>query len=53
MEKINLFWAILWSVMAVLCFIAIFWNPAQILMLAISITFAAMYWHEYREDKNN
>jgi hypothetical protein len=52
MEKVNLFWAIIWSIMAVFCLIAIFWNPAQFLMLAISGAFAVMYWHEYHETKD-
>lgn len=51
MEKVNLFWAIIWSVMAVLCFVAIFWNPSHFFTLAISVVFAAMFWHDYKKTK--
>ena len=31
MEKVNLFWAIVWSVMAILCVVAIFLEPVAFL----------------------
>ena len=52
MEKVNLFWAIVWSVMAVLCFVAIFWNPSHFLTLAISLFMAGVFWYDYRKSKN-
>lgn len=52
MEKINLVWAIIWSVMAILCLVAIFWNPSHFLTLAISLFFAVMFWHDYKKTKD-
>ena len=51
MGKVNLFWAIVWSVMAALCLLAIFWNPSHFFTLAISLIFAVMFWREYKETK--
>lgn len=51
MEKINLVWAIIWSVIAALSLLAIFWNPAHFFTLAISVLFAAMFWHDSRKTK--
>lgn len=51
MGKINLVWAIIWSVMAALCLLAIFYNPSHFFTLAISVLFAAMFWHDYRKTK--
>ncbi len=51
MEKINLTWAIVWSVIAALCVVAIFWNPAHFFTLAISVGFAYAFWHDYRKTK--
>ena len=50
--KINLFWAIIWSVMAILSLVAIFWNPSHFLTLAASVMFAAMFWHDYKQEKD-
>lgn len=51
MKKVNLFWAVIWSVMAVLSVFTIFWNPAHFFTLAISVVFAAMFWHDYKKMK--
>lgn len=51
MEKVNLFWAIVWSVMAGLCLLAIFWNPSHFFTLAISVVMAGLFWHDYKENK--
>lgn len=51
MEKVNLFWAIVWSVVAVLCIVAIFWNPSHFFTLAIAVFFALLFWHDYRKTK--
>ncbi len=52
MKKVNLFWAIIWTVMAVLCLVAIFWNPSHFLTLAISAVMAGMFWYDYRKSKD-
>ena len=51
MEKVNLFWAAIWSAVAILSFIAIFWNPSHYLTLGISAIMAGMFWHDYKENK--
>lgn len=51
MKKINLAWAIIWSVLAITCVVAIFWNPAHFFTLIISIVFATMFWNDYRKTK--
>lgn len=51
MKKINLFWAVVWSLMALISVAAIFWNPSHYFTLAISVAFAAMFWHDYRQTK--
>lgn len=51
MNKVNLFWAIVWSVMAGLSVLAIFWNPSHFLSLAISALMAVLFWHDYRKTK--
>lgn len=50
-RKINLVWAIIWTVMAALCLLAMFWNPSHFFTLAISVLFAVIYWHDYRKTK--
>jgi hypothetical protein len=52
MEKINLVWAIIWTVMFILCVLAFFWNPSHIFTAAISALFAWMFWHDYKKTKN-
>lgn len=51
MDKINLIWAVIWSVMAAFCLLAIFWNPSHFITLAISAAFAVMYWYDWRKYK--
>jgi len=51
MEKINLFWAAIWSIVALSCVVAIFWNPAHFITLAIAIIFAVMFWYDYHKTK--
>lgn len=51
MEKINLVWAIIWTVMAAFCFLAIFWNPSHFITLGLAAIMAAMFWHDYRKTK--
>jgi hypothetical protein len=51
MEKANLFWAILWTVMFVLSVVAIFWNPSHLFTMAVSALFAGMFWYDYRKTK--
>lgn len=51
MRKVNLFWAIVWSVMAGLSVLAIFWNPSHFFSLAISVFMGALFWHDYRKTK--
>ena len=52
MEMVDLFWAIVWSVVALLALISIFWNPCHFFTLAISVGFAAMFFHDYRKHKD-
>lgn len=52
MAKINLFWAVIWTLMAILCLAAIFWNPSHFIAIAISLVFAGMFWYDYKKTKN-
>ena len=51
MNKVNLFWAIIWSVVAGLSLLAIFWNPSHFLTLGISVIMASLFWHDYKKTK--
>lgn len=51
MEKINLAWAIIWTVTFIFCVIGFFWNPSHIFTAIICAFFAAMFWHDYRKTK--
>lgn len=52
MKHVNLFWAIVWTLMAVFALVAFFWNWAHIFTAAFSAIFAVMFWHDYRKTKN-
>lgn len=52
MEKVNLFWAVIWSVMFILCVVGFFWNPSHIFTAAISALFAGMFWYDYKKTKD-
>jgi hypothetical protein len=53
MEKfINKFWAIVWTVMCVLCIVAIFWNPAHWVTAGASGLMAVLFWADYIKTKN-
>lgn len=52
MKKINLVWALIWSLVLVTCIIGIFWNPAHYVTAAISAFFAVMFWHDWRTTKD-
>ena len=51
MEKINLAWAIIWTVVFVTCIVGFFWNPSHIFTAAIAAIMAGMFWHDYRKTK--
>lgn len=51
MGKLNLFWAIVWTLVAVLSLVAIFWNPSHYFTLAIAVGFAAMFWYDYKQTR--
>jgi hypothetical protein len=52
MKQANLFWAIVWGVICVLCVIGIFWNPCQIATAVIAGFFCGMFIHDYRKTKD-
>lgn len=52
MKTTNLFWAIVWTFIAVLSIVAIFWNPSHFFTLAISAGFAGLFWHDYKKTKD-
>lgn len=52
MKQTNLFWAIVWGVVGVLCIIGCFWNPCQIATAVISAFFCGMFIHDYRKTKD-
>lgn len=52
MKKVNLFWAIIWTVMTVLSVVAIFWNPSHFLTLGISAVMAVAFWSDYKKSKD-
>lgn len=51
MEKVNLFWAIVWGLMFAVAIVAIFWNPAHYFTAAISAIFFALFVKDYIETK--
>lgn len=52
MEKlINKFHAIVWTIMAVSCIVAMFWNPAHWVTAVMSGFMAGMFWAEYAKTK--
>lgn len=51
MEKINLVWAIIWTVVFATCVVGFFWNPSHIFTAIISALMAIMFWHDYRKTK--
>ena len=51
MYKSILAWAIIWSIIAALCLLAIFWNPSHFITLAIALIFAVICWHDYKKTK--
>jgi len=51
MGKINLFWAVVWSVVLALCIGGIWWRPANYIAAGIAAIIAAMFWHDYRKTK--
>lgn len=52
MKSTNLFWAVVWTVMAVLGGVSIFWNPCHFVTLIISIGFAVLFWYDYKKTKD-
>ena len=51
MEKINLFWAIIWGLVFVTAIVGIFWNPAHFVTAAISGIFCGLFIHDYIKAK--
>lgn len=49
--NVSLFWAIVWGVCFVLAVLAVFWNPAQILMAIISGSMMAAFIVDYIKEK--
>ena len=47
MEKINLFWAIIWGMVFVTAIVGMFWNPAHSLTAVISGIFCSIFVHDY------
>lgn len=50
-NKANLFWAIVWTVLFILCVVGFFWNPSHFFTAAISALFAVMFWHDYNKNR--
>lgn len=51
MEKVNLFWAIVWGLIFALSVVAIFWNPSHFFTAAISAVLCALFIKDYIEEK--
>lgn len=51
MNKANLFWAIIWTIVFVTCIAGYFWNPAHIFTAIISALFAVLFWYDHRKTK--
>lgn len=52
MKSANLFWAVVWTVMAVLGGVSIFWTPCHFATLVISSGFAVLFWYDYKKTKD-
>ena len=52
MKHVNLFWAIVWALLAVLALVGIWWNPADIFVVIIAGIFCGMFVHDYIKTKN-
>lgn len=51
MEKVNLFWAVVWGLVCILAIIGIFWNPSQWATAVICGCFCGAFIWDYVKEK--
>lgn len=51
---LNLFWAIVWGLVTVLCIVGIFWNPSSVISALLSGCMFVVFVVEYiKENRKN
>ena len=46
-STLDLFWAIVWTVVLILAIVGLFWNPALYVLIAGSVGFASMFFVDF------
>lgn len=51
MGKVNLFWALVWTLIAAVCVAAIFLPSMAYVAIAIAAVFSVTFWREYHRTR--
>ena len=46
-STLDLFWAIVWTVVLMLAIVGLFWNPALYILIAGAVGFASMFFVDF------
>ena len=46
-STLDLFWAIVWTVVLILAIVGLFWNPALYLLIAGAVGFSSMFFVDF------